>query len=176
MKQLLLAILIAIVGLISSPAQAQIPKVILKDISGQSISTDTLANEDRPFVISFFASWCKPCNRELDNISDVYEDWQTETGVRLYAVSIDEGQNSMKVKPFVDAHGWTFDILLDPNSDFRRALGISMIPHTLIFSGDGKLISSKSGYQDGAEEHTINTIRQLLNTRHDCDSTQIEPK
>ena len=159
MKKLFLTLLL---GLAALTTFAQIPEIVLRDLDGRTISTDTLSNDGKPFIISFFASWCKPCNRELSNIAEVYEDWQEETGVKLYAVSIDEGQNAQKVKPFVDSHEWPFHVLLDPNSDFRRVLGINMIPHTLIFDGEGRIVSSKSGYQEGSEEHIIETIRKLI--------------
>ena len=99
-------------------ASAQLPKVTLKSIDGKTVSTDTLSNNGKPFIIDFFATWCKPCNRELSAISEVYEDWQEETGVKIYAISIDQAQNINKVKPLVDSHGWQYDVLLDPNSDF----------------------------------------------------------
>ena len=68
---------------------AQIPAVTLKSIDGQSVRTDTLSNNGKPFIIDFFATWCKPCNRELDAIAEVYEEWQEETGVKIFAISID---------------------------------------------------------------------------------------
>lgn len=85
--------------------EAQVPSVTLKDINGKTVRTDTLSNNGKPFIIDFFATWCKPCNRELTAISEVYEDWQEETGVKLIAVSIDQAQNINKVKPLVDSHG-----------------------------------------------------------------------
>lgn len=96
---------------------AQLPSVTLKDINGKTVDTATLQNDGKPFIISFFATWCKPCNRELKAISEVYADWQDETGVKVIAISIDQAQNVAKVKPLVDGYGWEYEVLLDPNSD-----------------------------------------------------------
>ena len=153
-----LGVLLAIVG----SASAQLPKVLLKDISGKAISTDTLSNDGKPFIIDFFATWCKPCNRELDAIAEVYDEWQEETGVKIFAVSIDVAQNVNKVKPLVDNHGWEYDVLLDPNSDFKRALGIQMIPYVLVVDGKGNIVYKHNGYTDGAERELIEKVRELI--------------
>jgi len=134
----------------------------VKDIAGREVSTDTLSNAGRPFIIDFFATWCKPCNRELDAISEVYDDWCEETGMKIFAVSIDQAQNVNKVKPLVDSHGWDYDVLLDPNGDFKRALGIQMIPFVLIVDGEGKIVYKHNGYTDGEEQELINKIRELV--------------
>lgn len=120
----ILAITVMALG-IGSHASAQLPSVTLKDINGKTVKTDTLSNNGKPFIIDFFATWCKPCNRELKAIHEVYPDWQEETGVKLIAVSIDQAQNINKVKPLVDEQGWEYEVLLDPNGDFKRALGIT---------------------------------------------------
>ena len=141
-------------------AQAQLPAVQLKDINGKVVDTSTLSNDGKPFVISFWATWCKPCRRELKAISEVYEDWQEETGMKLIAVSIDEAQNVSKVKPVVDASGWEYEVLLDPSGDFKRAMGVQNVPHTIVVDGNGKVVESHQGYVEGAEEHLIELIRQ----------------
>lgn len=149
-------------ALLASTVSAQLPSVQLKTLDGQTVNTAELSNDGKPFVISFFATWCKPCNRELKAIHEMYPDWQDETGMKLYAISIDEAQNINKVKPLVDGEGWEYDILLDPNSDFKRALGIQMIPHVLIVDGQGNVVDSRSGYTEGSEEHIIEKIRELV--------------
>ncbi len=141
---------------------AQLPSVTLKDINGKTVDTATLQNDGKPFIISFFATWCKPCNRELKAISEVYTDWQDETGVKVIAVSIDQAQNVAKVKPLVDGYGWEYEVLLDPNSDFKRAMGVNMIPAVFIIDGDGKIAESRSGYTDGSESHLIDKVRELI--------------
>lgn len=144
------------------PVQAQLPAVTLKNVNGVEVRTDTLSNGGKPFIIDFFATWCKPCNRELDAISEVYEEWQEETGVKIIAVSIDQAQNINKVKPLVNNHNWEYEILLDPNSEFLRALSGQMIPYTLIVNGKGEIVYKHSGYTDGAEIELIEKVKELL--------------
>ena len=142
---------------------AQLPSVTLKDINGKTVRTDTLSNNGKPMIISFFATWCKPCNRELDAISEVYEEWQEETGVKIFAVSIDQAQNINKVKPLVDQHEWPSEtVLLDPNSELKRQLGIQMIPYVLIVDGQGNIVYKHNGYTEGAEEELIEKVRELV--------------
>lgn len=95
-------------------------------------------------------------------INEVYADWQDETGVKLYAVSIDQGQNSNKVKPMVDAEGWEYEVLLDPNSDFKRALNIQMIPAVFLLDGNGKIVSKHNSYKDGDENNLYEEIKALV--------------
>lgn len=158
MRKYLLLILIM---MMAYNANAQLPSVTIKNLEGKTIDTSKLNNNGMPFIIDFWATWCKPCQRELKAISDVYADWQKDTGVKLYAVSIDQAQNIAKVKPMVDALGWDFDILLDPNGDFKRALGINLIPHLIICDGEGKIIKSHSGYTDGSEAEIYKTLKEI---------------
>ena len=141
---------------------AQVPSVTLKTMDGKPVNTSELSNGGKPFIIDFFATWCKPCNRELDAIAEVYEDWQKETGVKIIAVSIDQAQNINKVKPLVENHGWEYEVLLDPNGDFKRALGIQMIPYVLIVDGKGNIVYKHNGYTDGAESELIEKVRELI--------------
>ena len=160
-KKLLLILFLAIFTNVQTTL-AQLPAITLKTMDGKTVRTDTLSNDGKPFIIDFFATWCKPCNRELDAIAEVYEDWQEETGVKIFAISIDQAQNINKVKPLVNNHGWEYDVLLDPNGDLKRALGIQMIPFVLICDGKGKIVYKHSGYTDGAETELIEKVRELI--------------
>lgn len=163
LRLFLAALIISLTGMVyAQQANSELPAVTLKNINGKTINTSELSNNGKPIIISFFATWCKPCNRELSAISEVYEDWQDETGVKLIAVSIDQAQNINKVKPLVDGNGWPYEVLLDPNSDFKRALGVQMIPFVLIVDGKGKIVYKHNGYTEGAENELIEKVRELV--------------
>ena len=159
MKRLLTILIVCCLAL---GVRAALPGVQLKDLSGKPVNTAKLTNNGKPMIISFWATWCKPCIRELKAIHELYPEWQDETGVRIIIVSIDDAQNAQKVKPMVDGMGWEYDVLLDPNSEFLKALGGQMIPFVVVVDGNGNVVSKHSGYTDGAENELIEEVRKLL--------------
>lgn len=143
---------------------AQLPQISLKNIEGKEVAVSKLTETGNPVIISFFATWCKPCLRELSAIHEVYEDWQKETGVKLVAVSIDEGAASLKVKPLAQSLDWQYEVLLDPNSDLKRALQVQLVPTVVVVNGRGEIVYRHSGYTEGAEEEIIAQVRKTLGT------------
>mgnify|MGYP006186462195 CR=1 FL=1 len=131
-----LIILFLLAGCISSFGQ-KIPAVNVKTIDNQNFNTEKITNDGKPIIISFWATWCSPCKRELNNIAEVYPDWVEETGVKLIAVSIDDARNMAKVAPYVNGQGWEYEIYLDPNYDFKRAMNVNNVPHTFLIDGKG---------------------------------------
>ena len=156
MKKILM---IAMMVVAAVALHAQVPNVQLKNINGKTVQTASIANNNgNPVIISFWATWCKPCLRELKAIHEVYADWQDETGVKMYIVSIDQAQDANKVKPLVDGFGWEYEVLLDPNGDFKRAMNVQNVPHVFVINGKGKIVYNHAGYVDGGEED----IREAL--------------
>ena len=142
-------------------AQEKLPNVVLKDINGNAVNLSEITNEGKPFVINFWATWCAPCKRELNTISDLYEDWQTETGVKIYAISIDDQRTVDKVKPYVSAQGWEYEVLLDTNGDLKRALGVNNVPFTFLVDGKGNIVWKHNNYNPGDENELFEKIKKL---------------
>lgn len=160
MKKLFLSVLLLAFTLVM--AQQKLPSVSIKTLDKEVIDASELSNDGKPMVISFWATWCKPCQRELDAINEVYEDWVDETGVKVYAISIDDSRNVSRVAPLVNGKAWEFDVLLDTNSDLKRALGVGTIPHTFLLNGKGEIVYQHTGYNDGDEEELLEHIQELL--------------
>lgn len=148
MKRIIISLLIALFGL---NCRAALPEVTLQDIAGNEVSMASLTGKGKPVILSFFATWCKPCMRELKAISELYPDWQEETGVEMYIISIDQAQDVQKVRPLVDGNGWEYHVLLDPNGTFKRAMNVQNIPHLFVLDGKGTIVFQQAGYTDGEE-------------------------
>lgn len=145
-----------------STAQKTLPKIDLKTLDNTIINTSEFDNDGKPIVISFWATWCKPCVKELSTIAEDYEDWQDETGVKIIAVSIDDARNMSKVKPKVNAELWDYDVYCDPNGDLKRALGISSVPHTFLLNSQKEIVWQHTGYKDGDEIELYEEIKKLV--------------
>ena len=142
--------------------EKSLPNIDVKTLQGKTINIQDLENDGNPMVISFWATWCKPCKKELNTIAEVYDDWQEETGVKLIAISIDDTRSMSKVAPYVNSSDWDYEVYLDSNSDLKRAMGVSTVPHTFLINGEGKIVWNHKGYIDGDEEELYEQIQHLV--------------
>lgn len=161
MRKLLSSLTLGLIFSLSLSAQDKVPNIQLKDLSGNMIDAASISNEGKPIVVSFWATWCKPCIRELNAINDQYIDWQDETGVKLVAVSVDDSRNSSRVKPFTKSQGWEYEVYLDENQELKRALNVNNIPHTFLLDGEGNIVWQHNGYIPGDEDHLYELIEKL---------------
>lgn len=160
-KLFVLLFAVLVVSGLHAQQKSDLPNVTIKDLQGKDVNIAKLSNNGKPFVITFWATWCGPCIKEHNALDEVYQDWKDETGVKIYSVSIDDSRTTAKVKPFVEGKGWEFEVLLDANGDLKRAMNVNNPPHTFLFDGSGKIVYQHTGYFDGAEEELYEEILKL---------------
>lgn len=142
--------------------QETLPNIELKTLTNSTTSTQKIFSENELIIISLWATWCVPCKNELDAVSELYQDWVDETGVVYYAVSIDDSRTSNRIKPMINGKGWEFEILLDQNSDLKRAFGVSTVPYTTIIK-NGKVVYKHTGYTPGYEDELYSQLLKFSN-------------
>lgn len=141
--------------------QFDLPSVMLTDLEGKKVNFSDFNEEEKPIIVSFWATWCGPCIKELAAINDVYSDWQKETGVKLIAVSIDDAKSVKRVRPLVNGKGWDYTVLLDTNNDLKRAMNVINVPYTIIVY-KGKIVYKHTSYTPGVEKELIKKVKALL--------------
>ncbi len=147
-------------GLIT--AQNKIPNVEIKTLDGKIFNTDSLNHMGKPVFLSFWATWCVPCMKELDAVNENIEDWKDEADFIVVAVSIDDQRSTNRVAPLVNGKGWEdFIVLRDSNSNFKRAMNIVNVPHSMLLNKDGKVVWQHTSYSDGDEFHLFELIKKV---------------
>lgn len=128
-----------------------IPSVVVKTLGGQAVNIQDYVGKGKIVVMSFWATWCSPCKRELDAISDIYEDWQEEYDVELLAITIDDARSMAKVPSLVETKGWEFTVLADSKRELQKALNFQSVPQTFLLDKDGNIVYTHTGYNPGDE-------------------------
>lgn len=147
---------------LKSNSKQTLPDITLKDVDGNNVNIQTYGANGKITIVSFWATWCKPCLKELKNIDALLEDWTAKYNVELVAVSIDNARNTIKVKPTVTGNSWEFPVLLDPNGELQRALNATNPPYTLLVDQKGNIVYTHTGYLEGDEYDLEKEIQKLV--------------
>lgn len=138
-----------------------LPNVQLKNLDGKRINISDYNKEDVPVIVSFWATWCGPCLKELSAIHDVYEDWQEETGVKLVAVSIDDAKTVKRVKSLINGKGWDYEVLYDDNHELKRIMNVVNVPFTVVVY-KGEIVYKHTSYTPGVEKELFKKVKTLI--------------
>jgi len=142
-------------------AQKSLPDVNIQELNGKKINIQDYADNGKVTVLSFWATWCVPCKKELDNISEYYEDWQEDYNMELVAISVDNARSITKIKTVVDSKGWEYEILSDKNGDLKRALNFQAVPYTMVIDTEGNIVYRHDGYVEGDEYELEELLKKL---------------
>ena len=156
-----LPLLAALLFAVAAFAQKTLPSANVKTLEGQTINVQELGKTGKITVISFWATWCSPCKKELDAIADYYEDWQKDYDMELVAISVDDARSAAKVPGMVKEKGWTYRVLLDPARELQNAANIQAVPHTYVLDQSGNIIFEHNGYTPGDELELEELFKEL---------------
>lgn len=144
---------------INSFGQKSLPKSILIDLDGEIVNVRDVVSKDQITILSFWATWCYPCIKELDAIGSLYEEWQEELNVELIAISVDDARTQKRIKTIIERKKWPYKFLLDKNEKFKTKLNLPSVPQTVVVK-DHKIIYSRSGYISGDEFKLYEVIKK----------------
>lgn len=145
----------------SAFAQKELPNLNLTTLEGKTVSLkNDFTEKDKLYIFSFWATWCTPCIAELDELNDLQEEWKKSVNFEIVAVSTDDSRTQKRVKPLTNGKGWEFNIALDSNQDFKRALAIVNIPYTIVVKNQ-QIVHIQNGYVPGSENELLEKLKTL---------------
>jgi peroxiredoxin len=134
----------------------------LKNLNGEMVKLSELYGKG-PIVINFWATWCKPCVKELPHLNQVFLDYRDQE-VAVLAISEDSPWSVSKVKSFISGNRYEFTVLLDTNGDVLRKYGLLGTPYTFVLNPQGEILFKHFGYRPGDEVTLRQEIDKALGT------------
>ena len=159
MKKFMFLMLALFVG-VSASAQT-LPDVKVENQEGKVISIREVV-DGTPMIISFWSTTCKPGIMELNAINESLYEWLDEVDMKVVAVSVDDARTLSRARAMTQGQGWDdYTCVYDKNQDLKRAMNVSLTPHTFIVDGKGNIVYSHSGYTPGSEQELFEKIKAL---------------
>ncbi|MBQ5738236.1 MAG: TlpA family protein disulfide reductase [Alistipes sp.] len=157
MKKFLFLMTALVMGFTAS-AQS-LPDVKVENQEGKVVSIKEVV-DGTPMIISFWSTTCKPCIMELNAIYSNLDEWLEEANFKVVAVSVDDARSVSRARSMVN--NWEgYTCLFDKNQDLKRAMNVSLTPHTFVVDGNGNIVASHSGYTPGSEQKLFEEIKAL---------------
>ncbi len=141
--------------------QDKLPDVTIQELNGKKVNIQSFAENGKITILNFWATWCVPCKKELDNIAELYPEWQEKYNMELVAVSVDNSRTATKIKSVVDSKGWEYIVLSDKNEDLKRALNFQAVPYTVVINETGEIVYLHDGYVEGDEYELEDLLKEL---------------
>ncbi len=141
-------------------AQSSASDFILENINGESVQLSDVLQKG-PVFINFWATWCKPCRQEMDEIQKLYQEFHPK-GIQFLAISVDAEKSVSKVKPYIKSKHYSFTVLLDTNGDIARDYYAQAVPFSVLVNTEGEIVYSNLGYKRGDELKLIKIFEKLL--------------
>lgn len=121
----------------------------LSDLSGGSFRLSE--HKGSPVLLIYWATWCEPCKKELNEQKAVFESY-VEQGVQVVLVSVDTQKSQARIKPYIESRGYKWPVVLDPGQETLKRYGGNSVPFTVLLDKQGEpQMKFRSGLKDTTE-------------------------
>ena len=134
-------------------AKPLVERIKLTDINGNEIALASL--KGKTVFLNFWATWCKPCVKEMPSMDNAYKELQGDNFVFLAAS--DEGIE--RIKKFVSQVDFSFQFVQLQGDIFD--LDIKALPTTFIINPDGQIVYNEIGAREWSTQDNIDMLINL---------------
>ena len=139
------------------------PNFDAKDLFGQSQKLSRLRGQI--VVLSFWATWCGPCQEELPRLSRLSQQYAGKA-VQFVAASIDDPKDRPKIQPFLTKNNIVLNVWIGLDSGILQDFGLGeIVPGTVVIDEHGEIVGRIMG--EARDEDVRSRVDWLLNGRKD---------
>jgi thiol-disulfide isomerase/thioredoxin len=112
-------------------------------------------------LVNFWALWCKPCRVEMKALKELHEKYK-DNGFQILGINQDSPRSVSKVESFVKSQDIKYDVVLDTNKELFEIFNGQVVPLTILYNKEGKVVYQNSGYLPGDEFKLEEEIKKAL--------------
>ena len=140
-------------------AVGSVPEDLLgKDTAGNLVKLSD--SHGKVVIVSFWASWCGPCKKELPVLAGVVKRVGPEH-LRVFAINFHDEAEPFKYVANV-LKDYPITILRDANGKAARKFSVKAIPRMIIIGRDGKVAADHTGYGEAMIPELVDQLNKLL--------------
>lgn len=135
------------------------PDFKFSNLEGQEVALSDL--KGKVVFINIWATWCPTCVEEMASMQRLYDRFKG-SNFEILAISID-ALGKQVVAPFMEKHGLTFPVLLDPTGKIKKLYLITGVPESFIVDKNGILVLKVIGPQNWIASEVVMFFEDLIN-------------
>ena len=112
-------------------------------------------------VLSFWASWCSPCRRELPALEAIQKTYARYDVLQVVAVNIDEDKNDYRVM-LKQMKDFTLLQARDSRGTVQLDYGVRAVPNLWIIDEEGRVVKRHSGYGESSLDAIVADVQSVL--------------
>ena len=137
--------------------------IALRDLCGEKLRKPWKNKTKHVVVLSFFASWCKPCIAEIPHLQELQNKFKNNT-VKFFLINV--GEEKETIIQFKDTHNPSIPILMDKYKKVSEKYDALRLPRLIVIDKQGIIQWEQRGFNDAKKfESDLNlVISKLLNS------------
>lgn len=143
-------------------AQQQVFATELTDLDGNKTNSWQIIEPGTATVLVFWKSSSAKCCDNLEDLQSAFTDTMKNRGVKLVAICVDCNGHWSHIKPIMAGKNWDFESYIDLNGDFRRMMGVTDIPCTMLLDQDQNIVCRYNGFCTGGSDLICENILRHL--------------
>ena len=127
---------------------AMAPDFTVYDAEGNAVKLSDYIG--KPTIVNFWASWCGPCQMEMPDFDEKYQELGSEVNFLMVNMTDGSQETLETAKAFLTEAGYSFPVYFDTDMDAAMTYGVNSLPSTYFIDAEGHAIAVAQGMIDAA--------------------------